>query len=90
MAQLLVNVIDHRLNIAEATARPRIFQAASDTPVEFEPGFSPDVLALMRARGHQTRTSLTMGSTQSILIEGGVMYGGSDTRRPDAQAIAVE
>ncbi|MBU1375661.1 MAG: gamma-glutamyltransferase [Alphaproteobacteria bacterium] len=90
MAQLLVNVIDHRLNIAEATARPRIFQAASDTPVEFEPGFSPDVLRLMAGRGHKTRTSLTMGSTQSIVIEDGVMYGGADTRRPDAQAVAVE
>ncbi len=90
MAQLLVNVIDHRLNIAEATERPRIFQAASNTPVEFEPGFPPDVLRLMEARGHKTRMSLTMGSTQSILIEAGVMYGGSDTRRPDALAVAVD
>jgi len=90
MAQLLMNAIDHRLNIAEATARPRIFQAASNTPVEFEPGFPPDVLKLMEARGHKTRTSLTMGSTQSIMIEDGVMYGGSDSRRPDALAVAVE
>jgi len=89
MAQLLMNVIDHRLNVAEATARPRIFQAASNTPVEFEPGFPPDVPKLMEARGHKTRTSLTMGSTQSILIEDGVMYGGSDTRRPDALAVAA-
>lgn len=90
MAQLLMNVIDHKLNVAEATERPRIFQAASDTPVEFEPGFPSDMLKLMEARGHKTRGSLTMGSTQSILIEGGVFYGGSDTRRPDALAVGVD
>ena len=90
MAQLLVNVIDHKLNIAEATQRPRIFQAASDTPVEFEPGFPVDMLRMMEARGHNTRPTLTMGSTQSILIEAEVFHGGADTRRPDAGASAPE
>ena len=90
MAQLLSNLVDHKLNIAEATQRPRIFQAASDTPVEFEPGFPVDMLKLMEARGHKTKSSLTMGSTQSILIEGGVFNGAADSRRPDAAAVAVD
>jgi gamma-glutamyltranspeptidase/glutathione hydrolase len=90
MAQLLSNVVDHKLNIAEATNRPRIFQAASDTPVEFEPGFPIDMLKLMEAKGHKARTSLTMGSTQSIMIEDGVFEGGADGRRPDAAAVAVD
>lgn len=90
MAQLLSNVVDHKLNIAEATQRPRIFQAASDTPIEFEPGFPVDMLKLMEAKGHKTRTSLTMGSTQSIMIEGGVFEGGADSRRPDAGAVPVD
>jgi len=90
MAQLLMNVIDHKLNIAEATARPRIFQSASDTPVEFEPGFPSDMLKLLEARGHRTRASKTMGSTQSVVIENGVFYGGSDTRRPDNLAVGVD
>ena len=90
MAQLVVNVVDHRLNIAEATQRPRIFQAASDTPVEFEPGFPVDMLKLMEARGHKTRASLTMGSTQSILIEDHVFYGAADTRRPEALAVGID
>lgn len=90
MAQLLMNVVDHKLNIAEATQRPRIFQAASNTPVEFEPGFTPDTLRLMEGRGHRTRKTLTMGSTQSILIEEGVFNGASDTRRPDALAFGVD
>ncbi len=90
MAQLIVNVVDHKLNIAEASQRPRIFQAASDTPVEFEPGFPIDMLKLMEARGHATKPSLTMGSTQSILIEDGVFQGSADTRRPDAQAVGLD
>ncbi|CAN7455613.1 gamma-glutamyltransferase [Phenylobacterium sp. LjRoot164] len=90
MAQLLSNVVDHKLNVAEATQRPRIFQAASDTPIEFEPGFPIDMLKLMEAKGHKTRTSLTMGSTQSIMIEDGVFEGGADSRRPDAAAVPVD
>jgi len=90
MAQLLSNVVDHKLNVAEATQRPRIFQAASDTPIEFEPGFPIDMLKLMEAKGHKTRTSLTMGSTQSIMIENGVFEGGADSRRPDAAAVPVD
>jgi len=90
MAQLLMNLIDHKLNIAEATQRPRIFQAASNTPIEFEPGFTPDTLRLMEAKGHRTRKSLTMGSTQSIVIEEDVFYGAADTRRPDSLAVGVD
>jgi len=90
MAQLIVNVVDHRLNIAEATQRPRIFQAASDTPVEFEPGFPVDMLRLMEARGHKTKPSLTMGSTQSILMQDGKFQGAADSRRPDAMAVGVD
>jgi gamma-glutamyltranspeptidase/glutathione hydrolase len=90
MAQLLMNLIDHKLNIAEATQRPRIFQAASNTPIEFEPGFTPDTLRLMEAMGHRTRKSLTMGSTQSIAIEDDVFYGAADTRRPDSLAVGVD
>lgn len=89
MAQLLVNVIDHRLNIAEATQRPRIFQAASDTPVEFEPGFPVDMLRMMEAMGHKTKPALTMGSTQSIMIEDKAFEGAADTRRPDAGVAPV-
>lgn len=90
MAQLLMNLIDHKLNIAEATQRPRIFQAASSAPVEFEPGFTSDTLRLMEGRGHRTRSTLTMGSTQSIVVEQGVFYGASDTRRPDSLAIGID
>ncbi|MBA4804906.1 MAG: gamma-glutamyltransferase [Brevundimonas sp.] len=89
MVQLIVNVVDHDLNIAEAAMRPRINQGPAGRPLELEGGFSPEVERLLRARGHRTRGSATMGSTQSIMIEGDRFLGAADTRRPDALALGV-
>ena len=89
MVQLVVNVIDHRLNIAEAAMRPRIQQTSASTPLEMEGGFSPEIEKLLEARGHTVRPSMTMGSTQSIMIEGDRFLGAADTRRPDALALGV-
>jgi gamma-glutamyltranspeptidase/glutathione hydrolase len=89
MVQLISNVIDHQLNIAEAAMRPRLNQGGGDSPLELEGGFSPDVERLLTARGHTVRPSMTMGSTQSIMIEGDRFLGAADTRRPDALALGV-
>lgn len=89
MVQLLSNVIDHGLNIAEAAERPRINQIGGDAPLEFESGFSPDVIAMLEAKGHKVRPSNSMGSTQSIMVDGDRFLGAADTRRPDALALAV-
>ncbi|MET0336681.1 MAG: gamma-glutamyltransferase [Caulobacter sp.] len=90
MAQLLVNVIDHKLNIAEAAMRPRINQSGIDGPLELEEGIPQDLVPLLEAKGHKVTKSMTMGSTQSIMIENGLFYGAADTRRPDALAIGVK
>ncbi|MNK09582.1 Gamma-glutamyltranspeptidase precursor [compost metagenome] len=90
MVQLISNVIDHQLNIAEAAMRPRLNQGGGDSPLELEGGFSPDVERLLEARGHTVRPSMTMGSTQSIMIEGDRFLGAADTRRPDALALGVQ
>lgn len=89
MVQLLSNVIDHRLNIAEAAQRPRINQSGPGAPIELEPGFSPDIVPLLEARGHAVKSSATMGSTQSIMVTNGLFLGAADTRRPDALALGV-
>jgi len=89
MAQFLVNVIDHQLNLMEATQRPRIYQGMDGAALEFEPGFPVDMQYLLEARGHSTKTGQTMGSTQSILIENARYQGAADTRRPHAAAIGL-
>lgn len=85
--QVIVNVIDFDLNIAEATHQPRIFQAATDT-LEVEPNFNPDTVAALRAKGHPVKTAETMGSAQSIMIDKGLFLGAADPRRPGALAAA--
>lgn len=89
MVQLLSNVIDHGLNVSEAAERPRINQSGGDAPLELEEGFSPDIVPLLEAKGHKVRRSNTMGSIQSIMIDGDRFLGAADTRRPDAAAISV-
>lgn len=89
MVQLVINVIDHDLNIAEAAMRPRINQGSAGRPLELEGGYSRDIDRLLEARGHTVRPSATMGSTQSIMIDGDRFLGAADTRRPDALALGV-
>jgi gamma-glutamyltranspeptidase/glutathione hydrolase len=85
--QVIVNVIDFDLNIAEATHQARIFQAATDT-LEVEPNFNPDTVAALRAKGHPVKAAETMGSAQSIMIDKGLFLGAADPRRPGALAVA--
>lgn len=90
MVQMLSNVIDHRLNVAEAAQRPRINQSGGDGLIELEEGFSPDIVPLLEAKGHKVRSSNTMGSVQSIMVAGDRFLGSADTRRPDAAAIGAK
>jgi gamma-glutamyltranspeptidase/glutathione hydrolase len=86
--QVVVNVVDYGLNVAEAVHQPRIFQAAAPGALNVEPNFNPDTVALLKARGHVVRPYETMGSAQSILVEKGRVYGAPDPRRPGATAAA--
>lgn len=85
--QVIVNTVDFKLNVAEATHQPRIFQDASDT-LRVEPNFNPDTVALLKAMGHPITSDETMGSAQSIMIDNGLFLGGADPRRPGAEAVA--
>ena len=89
MAELLSNLIDHGLNVQEATERARINQSAAGGALELEEGVSQDLVAPLEAKGHKVTRSNTMGSTQSILLEGGLFLGAADTRRPGSVAVGV-
>jgi gamma-glutamyltranspeptidase/glutathione hydrolase len=87
VTQIVINVVDFRLNIAEATHQPRIYQGASNT-LRVEPNFNPDTVAALRRMAHTITSDETMGSAQSIVIENGLFLGAADPRRPGALAIA--
>ncbi len=87
--QMLVNVIDHGMNIADASNQPRIHHQWYPDELLLESGFSPDTIRLLEARGHAVRpSSRSMGSLQSVAIRDDIFRGASDPRRPNAGAAA--
>jgi gamma-glutamyltranspeptidase/glutathione hydrolase len=87
--QLLVNMIDYGMSVAEATHHPRIYQAWRQPKLGLERGFSEDTQRALAALGHQLDLQQTMASTQSIELRDGLLFGAADPRRPDAAAIGV-
>ena len=87
--QVVVNVIDHGMNLAEAAVAPRIHHQWYPDVLQVEAGFSPDTIKLLLERGHDVqRTAYTMGSIQSVGFKDGVYRGASDSRRPNAASAA--
>ena len=82
--QVIMNVIDHGMNIAEATVAPRIHHQWLPDEIRVEEGLSPDTVALLQAMGHKVVVKRAMGSTQSIVYLPEGLYGFSDPRRRNA------
>ncbi len=82
--QIIMNIVDHKMSIAEATAAPRIHNQWLPDEIRIEEGLSPDTIKLLEARGHKVAVKNAMGSTQSIMKVGDVLAGASDPRRPGA------
>jgi gamma-glutamyltranspeptidase / glutathione hydrolase len=82
--QIVMNVIDHGMNIAEATYAPRIHHQWLPDELRIEEGLSPDTIGLLEQKGHHVTVGAAMGSTQSIMITGHGLSGSSDPRQPGA------
>ena len=85
--QLIVNVVDHGMNLAEATTTPRVHQDGATGDLQVESGLNRDTIRLLEALGHKVVVGQTIGSSQSILIGDGMLMGAADPRRPDSAAI---
>lgn len=88
--QLLVNVLGHGMNIADATVRPRIHHQWQPDRLEVESGFGPDAIRMLLARGHDVQPAGAMGSLQTVLFDGELFYGFSDPRRPGALSLGYQ
>lgn len=87
--QVIMNVIDHGMNVAEASTAPRIHHQWLPDELRIEEGISLDTIRILQAKGHSIAVKDAMGSTQSILRDpaSGALYGASDPRRPDAATL---
>jgi len=79
--QVLLNVIDHGMNIAEAVAAPRIHHQWLPDRVQSESGLSPDTIRLLEAKGHKITIAATSGSANSILVTPEGLTGAADPRQ---------
>ncbi|GGC78926.1 gamma-glutamyltransferase [Marinobacter halophilus] len=86
--QVVMNVIDHNMNIQTAVSAPRIHHQWWPDEIRIEQGISPDTIGLLQSKGHKVTPSNAMGAIQSIMIEGdGTLYGGADPRRSTSSAM---
>lgn len=90
LLQLIVNAVDHEMNVAEATQTPRIHQDGATGSLLVEPGLNRDTIRLLEALGHVVEVDQTIGSSQSIMIVDDRLEGAADTRRPDAEAVVAD
>jgi gamma-glutamyltranspeptidase/glutathione hydrolase len=88
--QELLNVIDFDMNIAEATAAPRIHHQWQPDNVSTERGISPDTLRILEARGFilpkeadGAVTTSVLGRTNSVMRQNGYFAGSADPRAAD-------
>jgi gamma-glutamyltranspeptidase/glutathione hydrolase len=85
--QVIMNVIDHGMNIQSAVSVPRIHHQWLPDQIRVEQGISADTVKLLESKGHTVVTDSAMGAIQSIMIgEDGTLYGGADPRRSTSSA----
>jgi len=78
--QVIVNVIDFHMPIGEAVSAPRLHQQWQPEEVYVEPGFAPDVLDALTARGHKILPTQSFSSANSIEITANGLVGAADRR----------
>jgi gamma-glutamyltranspeptidase/glutathione hydrolase len=85
----IVNLIDFKMNIAEAAHLPRFHHQWYPDQLFMERGFSPDTIKILEQRGHKIKQSGASGSVQSISFGDGWYFGASDPRREGARTVGV-
>lgn len=85
--QNILNKLEFGMNIAEATAAPRIHHQWLPDQVRVEAGISPDTIMVLKKMGHQINiTPRVMGRVQAISSDGHVLSGVTDPRWPGGEA----
>lgn len=89
--QIIVNVIDHGMDLSAAVASPRVHHQWQPDAVLYEKnGLSPDTVKILKDRGHQGVTAWGwergIGDANSVMAVPGGFAGMADPRNPGAAA----
>jgi gamma-glutamyltranspeptidase/glutathione hydrolase len=85
--QIIVDVLDYDMDIADAVAAPRLHHQWLPDEVRVEHGFPEATLAALRAKGHRVIEPLGQTSANSIAITDKGLLGAPDPRTPGAEAV---
>ena len=78
--EVLVNVVDFKMNIAEAVDRPRFHHQWMPDRLQMEHGFSNDTIAQLKARGYSLETVPAQGEVAAIVVKDTWLEGAADLR----------
>jgi gamma-glutamyltranspeptidase/glutathione hydrolase len=84
--QVIVNAVDFHMPIAAAVSAPRLHHQWQPDEVVAEPGFAPELLQALEARGHKVVVRPPGTSANSIAVTADGYIGAADTRTRGALA----
>ena len=84
--QVILNVIDHDLNIQTAVSIPRMHNQLWPDEIRLEQGFSQDTIHILQEMGHTVKPIDAMGSAQTVEMDNSLFFGAADPRRAGAKA----
>jgi gamma-glutamyltranspeptidase/glutathione hydrolase len=86
VVQIVVDVIDYKMDIAAAVAAPRVHHQWMPDEVRVERGFPAETLDALKAKGHQVIEPLGQTSANSISVTPNGFLGAPDPRTRGAEA----
>jgi gamma-glutamyltranspeptidase/glutathione hydrolase len=79
--QVILNVVDFGMNVQDAIDAPRFHHQWMPDKLYLEGGFSPDTIALLKARGHTVDRISSVANVEAIVVQpDGWLAGGTDRR----------
>jgi gamma-glutamyltranspeptidase/glutathione hydrolase len=85
--QIVVDVIDYKMDVAAAVAAPRVHHQWMPDEVYVERGFPEEVLSELKAKGHKVIEPLGQTSANSIAVTPSGVLGAPDPRTRGAAAM---
>jgi gamma-glutamyltranspeptidase/glutathione hydrolase len=84
--QIVVDVLDYKMDIAAAVAAPRVHHQWMPDVVRVERGFPAETLDALKAKGHEVVEPLGQTSANSIAVTPNGLLGAPDPRTRGAEA----
>jgi gamma-glutamyltranspeptidase/glutathione hydrolase len=84
--QVIVDVLDYHMDVAAAVAAPRLHHQWLPDEVRIEHGFSDQVIAELKAKGHRIVEPMGQTSANSIAVTPNGLLGAPDPRLRGAEA----